>query len=312
MVLHEHLQQFAGKPVVDWSEDAGLKDAANPIARLSLSYDEYDTNAKWLDLFAAFLEEPDVSQVTGIVVGVWDFESSETSQSIVEALVSARDRLPNLRALFLGDILSEENEMSWIQQSDLSPLFDAYSELEHLGVRGGSGLNLGSPRHEKLQSLRVETGGMDAGIVQGLNRAQLPNLEHLELWLGTSDYGATVAIEDLQPILGGELFPRLRYLGLRNCEMADEVARAVASAPIVERIQTLDLSLGSLSDEGAQALAQSPSIARLEKLDIHYHYCSDAAVEALRSAINGELDATDAQKPDGYDGESYRYVAVGE
>jgi len=153
---------------------------------------------------------------------------------------------------------------------------------------------------------------MDASIVQGLGRADLPNLEHLELWLGTADYGATVSIDDLQPILGGALFPRLRYLGLRNCEIADEVARAVANAPVVEKIKVLDLSLGILTDEGAQVLAQSTSIEKLEKLDIHFHYCSDEAVKNLRQAISGELDASDAQQPEEDDGEVYRYVAVGE
>ena len=312
MSLSEHLQEYWGKPVVDWSEAAGLQDAANSVARLSLSYDEYDKKEKWLDKFAAFLEEDRVSEVTGIVVGVWDFESSETSDAIVEALVSARDKLPNLRALFIGDILSEENEMSWIQQSDLSVLFDAYPGLEHLGVRGGNDLTLGSPRHENLKSLIVETGGMNASIVQGLSRAQLPNLEHLELWLGTEEYGATVSLDDLQPILSGALFPKLRYLGLRNCEIADEVARAVANAPVVEKIKVLDLSLGILTDEGAQVLAQSTSIEKLEKLDIHFHYCSDEAVKNLRQAISGELDASDAQQPEEDDGEVYRYVAVGE
>ena len=39
----------------------------------------------------------------------------------MEALVSARDKLPNARAIFLGDI-TMEGEISWIEQTDVSPV----------------------------------------------------------------------------------------------------------------------------------------------------------------------------------------------
>jgi hypothetical protein len=162
--------------------------------------------------------------------------------------------MPALRALFLGDIIVEENEISWIVQSDVSPLLDAFPALEELRVRGGQGLTLGAPRHARLRSLAIETGGLDAGLVRSLAAADLPELEHLELWLGTTDYGGTVTVADLEPILSGRLFPKLRYLGLRDSEIADEVAAALASAPILERVRVLDLSLGTLGDAGAAAV----------------------------------------------------------
>ena len=42
------------------------------------------------------------------------------------------DRLPALEALFLGDITFEQQEISWIQQSDISPLFLAFPRLRVL------------------------------------------------------------------------------------------------------------------------------------------------------------------------------------
>jgi hypothetical protein len=48
--------------------------------------------------------------------------------------------LTNLRAIFLGDITYEENEISWIEQSDVSPLLRAYPALEVSRVRGGNSL----------------------------------------------------------------------------------------------------------------------------------------------------------------------------
>lgn len=312
-MIQEHLQEFGGKTVVDWEPGTALPDAAGTLARISLDYDDYESTKKWLDKFAAFLDDDSASQIAGLVVGPWDYEMSVDSSPIVAALVESRDRLPNLTTLFIGDILSEENEISWIQQGDVSPLFAAFPNLEHFGVRGGDGLSIGSPQHEHLKSLVIQTGGLDAGIVHALTTAHLPQLEHLELWLGTDDYGGTTTVQDLEPILSGRLFPKLRSLGLCDSDIADQVAQAVALAPVLERIRVLDLSLGTLGDEGAQALLSSPLVAKLEKLDIHYHFCSDETVEQLKAALpNVEVDASDSQKPDLHGGESYRYVAVGE
>ena len=147
--------------------------------------------------------------------------------------------------------------------------------------------------------------------MRGLARADLPELEHLEIYLGTDDYGANVTPEDLQPILDGQVFPKLKYLGLRNSHIADEVAKAVADAPILNRIDVLDLSLGILGDEGAQALLESPLMANLSLLDLHWHYLTDAMQAKLKS-LPCEVDVSEAQSGDEWDGEVYRYVAVSE
>ena len=58
----------------------------------------------------------------------------------MEALINARGRLTGLRGLFLGDIPYEDCEISWINQTDLTPLFAAFPRLEHFRSRGGEGL----------------------------------------------------------------------------------------------------------------------------------------------------------------------------
>ena len=244
---------------------------------------------------------------------MWEEAYSEPADAerIVAALVAARDRLPNLRRLFLGDIVQEECEISWIHQTDVSPILAAYPVLECLRVRGGEGLVLGTPRHDELRALIIESGGLPAEVVRSIIAGHLPRLEHLELWLGDSGYGATTTVDDLGPILDGSRFPALQYLGLRDSEMADELAVALARAPIVERIRVLDLSLGNLSDEGAKALLQSPAVARLQKLDIHHHYVSPELVDAL-AGLGIELDASDPREGDDDDGEITRYIAHAE
>ena len=83
-------------------------------------------------------------------------------------------------------------------------------------------------------------------------------------------------MEDLAPILAGARLPALKHLGLRDAEIADEVAAALAGAPVVARLETLDLSLGTLSDAGAAALLAGQPLTHLRKLDLHHHFLSDA------------------------------------
>jgi hypothetical protein len=313
-MIHEHITNFAGKPVKNWEPQSGIQDPESVCYALRLSYEEESEGGqRWTDKFAAFLADPSSGRVSEIVIGDWGAPSSDmqTSAFVVEALVAARDRLPNLRAIFFGDILSEEREISWIQQSDLSPLFAAYPQLEYFCVRGADGLSLGSLKHDRLKSLIVQSGGLGANVVREVAAAELPELEHLELWLGTDEYGGDATVADLAPILDGGLFPKLKYLGLRDSEIANDIARAVATAPVVERIRVLDLSLGVLTDEGAAALLASPAIARLEKLDVHYHFCSEEMTAKLQS-LGVEVDASERKEPDRYGDEIWRYVAVGE
>jgi hypothetical protein len=304
MGIYQHAEKFIGKPVVEYTTDTGIAYPIEIIYRLSV---EYDSEHSILDLLAHFTEHYNASKVSGLIIGTWDCE--ENSQHVVDFLVNAAQKLPSLSALFLGDITGDENEISWIEQSDLSPLLKAYPQLEYFQVRGNDGLILGDLKHDRLKTLIVETGGLSVERVREVCQAQLPQLEHLELWLGDDNYGGDATAEDLAPILSGKLFPNLKYLGLRDSYIADAIASAVAKAPVLPQIKVLDLSLGNLGDVGAAALLASPFINTLEKLDLHHHYIS----EELRSKfadLGIEVDLSDEQEAD--DDEEYRYIAVSE
>ena len=112
-------------------------------------------------------------------------------------------------------------------------------------------------------------------------------------------------------LLAGTRFPKLKYLGLRDSEMADDIAAVLANAPVLKKVKRLDLSLGTLSDAGARALLGSRAVKKLEMLDVHHHFCSPAVVKQLK-ALGPKVDASDAQKAEEWDGAPQRFVAVGE
>jgi hypothetical protein len=134
----------------------------------------------------------------------------------------------------------------------MTPLFQAYRNLQHFGVRGSNELKIGPVRHSQLKSLVIQCGGLPGGVLRQVLQSELPALEHLELYLGEENYGFDFEVGDLEPLLSGIVFPNLRSLGLRDSEIADEIAAAVAKAPILSRIKMLDLSLGTLSDAGGR------------------------------------------------------------
>jgi hypothetical protein len=310
MTIRENLTEFHGKPVVDFRESGDISDFAACAPRVRCEYEDEKTIA---DYIALMLEQPGSKATEALVIGLW-VENGEavdaTPSEGLELLVSRRDDLPNLKALFIGDIISEENEISWINQGDMSSLWGAFPKLDAFGARGGNGLRLGKINHAALRKLVIESGGLSAPVVREALDANAP-LEHLELWLGSDNYGANTSVEDFRALLDGRLFPNLKYLGLRDCEYTDELAGALAASAILDRIETVDLSLGTLTDRGAQALLDSGRLGGLKALDITHHYLSSEMLQTLRAALPN-LVAGAPENPDNYRGETHYFVAVSE
>ncbi|MGW0432724.1 STM4015 family protein [Micromonospora sp. NPDC003197] len=320
MTISEHVTEFAGLPCFQFEEGGELPDDQSTVAWRVEEWGEDDS--EWEDkpspafqrAFETFLDTVDPAQVTALVIGSWGYAAFNTPP--IEQLCAAASRLTSLRAIFLGDITYEECEISWIRQGDITPLLAAYPELETLWVRGATGmdgeglLRLDPVRHPALRELVIESGGLPGSVVRGVGGCDLPALEVLELWLGTDSYGGDATVDDLVPILAGTRLPELRYLGLRDAQIADEVAAALATAPIVTQLDILNLSLGTLSDEGAAALLAGQPLTQLRRLDLRHHYLGDESAARLTAALPGvEVDLSDRQQPDENGG---RYVAVSE
>ncbi|WP_169806713.1 STM4015 family protein [Microtetraspora malaysiensis] len=291
-----HRETFAGLPVadpdvIDHSRIPDPSDFAWPL---------YDGGAFASEL-RDLLHRVDGSQIRALVV------AGENVRNAPEVLAAHAHRLPRLRSLFLGFVEPEQWEISWIQQGDITPVLEAFPRLERLDVRGGEGLLLRPVRHEHLTVLRFETGGLPGHVVRALSTCELPALEHVELWLGVANYGGDATVADLEGILSGAGLPALRRLGLRDSEIQDDMAAAVATAPVVARLEALSLSMGMLSDTGAEALLDGQPLTHLRHLDLHHHFLSDGMAARIRSALPGvDVDLSEPQPRD------ERYVAVSE
>src|SRR5215213_45352 len=115
MTINEHIAAFAGKRVADWEPGDPIGDPEQIIHRISISWDESEAGGGWVDKFARFLEAPNSNLATGIVVGPWEeMGEQEVASGIIDAIADANTRLPRLNAIFFGDIIVEESEISWI------------------------------------------------------------------------------------------------------------------------------------------------------------------------------------------------------
>ena len=309
-MVHDNLREFYQLPVKDFKTKGDIADFSGVAPRVRCEYDDKDNLADYLSML---LDEPGSEAIGALVLGMW-IEDGEpiqaTPREAIELLVARKDELPNLEALFVGDIISEENEMSWIENDDMSPLWSAFPKLHEFGVRGTNGLRLGKINHPTLKKLVVESGGLPAGVTSEALQASAP-LEHFELWFGIDDYGLTTSIDQFDDLFAGLLFPNLKTLALRNSDLANELAKRIATSTILMRIEHLDLSFGTLTDEGAEALLQSGNVGHLKSLDIHHHYVSKSMCRKLAEATP-KLIADDRLEPEEYDGETYYYVGVSE
>jgi len=178
-----------------------------------------------------------------------------------------------------------------------------------LQVRGGSGLEFSPVEHDNLKYLIVETGGLSREAIAQICQLQLPNLEHLKLWLGSDYYGGDSTVEDLQPILEGNLYPNLKYLGLRNAQYTDEIAEAVGRSRIIHQLKTLDLSMGTLGARGAEFLCSSPAIKNLDTLNVSENYLNDEDIAKLASL---KINLIADNQKDIEEDEEERYCSVAE
>jgi hypothetical protein len=280
-------------------------------------YGASSNNILFEDDFNALVQQSTIDKIEGLYFGYYD-----STEKLVNSLVSSCKKLTGLRAICLGAISEEDRMISEIYHGNISKILVAYEKLEILHIKGRYLRFCNKLHHQSLKSLQIISGGLNREAVSDLSELDLPALKYLEIWLGSSEYGGNSCLADLIPIITGEKFPTLKYLGLKNCEYTDDIALELSKSPFLENLLELDLSMGTLGDEALAVLLTSPMINELDKFDISQNYISDRfiAEELPRYKLKGEI-ITEGQRqiyPD-YDDwgneitdRDYRYCVVSE
>lgn len=303
MTISQETETFFNKPVAAFVPGEALY-ISTTVYRLAL---EYEDTKQMVDLIDEFFAQVDKSQLDAIIIGAWGEPHSEGVDDILAKLIAHASELPNLRALFIGDMTYEECEISWIIQGSYTPLLNAFPNLEALRIRGSTDLIIEPFTHLAMRSFTIECGGLPRKTAEALAASSMPNLIHLELWLGTDEYGFSGDAELYRRVMAALVTPSLQYLGLRDSEIADDLAKMLATQETIVQLKTLDLSLGTIGDIGAEALCKSAYVSRLETLDLSHHYIS-AQWQAALNALPLRVILDDPEEED----DGYRYVAVGE
>ncbi|WP_342414604.1 STM4015 family protein [Paenibacillus sp. FSL R10-2782] len=277
--------------------------------KLVVDYEAYEKGQTMANFIEELAVKPESAEITDLIIGDWGGAYEQSPEDFIPVLVKHKDQFPKLRKLFIGDMEYDECEVSWINQTNLSPLLEAFPALESFYVKGSQDLSLEPLRHSHLQELVIICGGLPASVLQEIRNAELPELRKLELYLGVDQYGFDGGLEDVLPFLNDNLFPKLTYLGLKDSEIQDEIAIAAANATVIGQLEVLDLSQGTLSDKGAEALLASESIKGLKHLDLSYHYMSDEMMRRWKST-GLSVNVEDQQQADEED--DWRYPSLTE
>jgi hypothetical protein len=148
-----NVKTFAERKVKVFDPGIDIKDPMGKAYYLSVK-DWFTDDKDITYYFETFLQQPQADKVEALLFGEWLGCAIDRNSSIViDTLVAAKDILTNLKAVFVGDIPQSKASISWILQSDISLILEAYPNLELLQVRGGEGLQFSQTRHNKLKTL---------------------------------------------------------------------------------------------------------------------------------------------------------------
>lgn len=281
--------------------------------RYTYTYEDYEDNNKTAEtMVEEILADPEFAQVDALEIGNWGNAWEDDCQAIIDGMVEKKEAFVHVQELAIGIMDMEDCEISWIMQGNYSRLWQALPNLKHLTIQGSTDLVLGEIVHEQLESLEIICGGLPMDVVKSVAHAKLPNLRKLVLYLGVDNYGFDGSADDLREVLAEMDFPKLEYLGLLDSEMQDELVQITLDCALMPQLTTLDLSCGTLTDQGGALLLEHVSrFPKLQKLDLHHHFLSDQMMKKL-AALPIEVDLSEKNDPDEYNGELYYYALITE
>ncbi len=282
-----HTTTFANRKVIEVDSFPRIIEPTKTAYALRVSNDwsqkAHQSNITILKKFQSLLKARRANEIEALVFGL----CGHSLYPVVDILVSARDKLKNLKAIFIGDIDNSECDSCSITLNRISQVLVAYPNLEILKIRcceydEPDNLAFEPIYHNKLKALIIESDELHPKVINEICALELPTLEYLELWLGEeTDHFEDLPLKPVMPIVSGQCFPKLKYLGLRHSNDSDYIALALIDSPLIEQLIELDISMGNLKDDGAEFLLSCPAVRQLDTLNISLNYLSNDMVARL-------------------------------
>lgn len=285
--------------------------------RFTYDFEEWDEGGKSAEtLVDDILADPEFGELDEVIIGCWGEAFEDDCQPIIDGIIENKEKFSHIKKLFIGDMDFEDCEVSWIIQGNYSKLWEAMPQLTEFTVKGSTDLELGDIDLPNLKSLEIICGGLPTDVIKSVQNAKLPNLERLVLYIGVEDYGFDGSAEDIQKLLEKSDFPKLKYLGIVDSEIQDELTEVVLNCKYIDKIETLDLSFGTLTDKGGDLIAgKIGDFPNIKKIEIEHHFLSDEGIERLKAAVSAagkEIRIEDQQESEEYEGEIYYYAMLTE
>jgi uncharacterized protein (TIGR02996 family) len=275
------------------------------IYRVRLSHDSYSVESfegQTVDILKQVLAHPSARFATEFAFMSNGDPNEDNLQDLIDAL--AADAPPTTRRIILGDNV---DQISWHHTGNLEKLWKGVPSLRTIEIETGE-FDVGKMDAPSLERAVFITGGLSSACCKNIAKAKIPKIQHLEIYFGSDNYGGDSKVEDIASLLARTDLENLRYLGLKNSEFSDDIARALVDAKILAGLKTLDLSLGTMSDEGARALADAKDkLAHLDVLDLTRNYLTDEGKKLVKGLCAKVI--TNEQE-EGEDDD--RYVAISE
>lgn len=276
------------------------------IYRCRLSKDEYQDETNWegqtVDILEQVFAHPSGRYVVELAFQSNGDPNEDNLQDIIDLI--GKKAPPTVRKITFGDNV---DQISWHHTGSLAKMWKGVPNLKTLEIETGD-FDVGKIVAPNLERAIFITGGLSKSCGKGIATGDMPKIKHLEIYYGTDNYGGDCTVKEVLPLLARTDLTKLEYLGLKNSEFADEIARNLKGAKILKGLKTLDLSLGTLTDEGAQALADAKdSLAHLDVLDLHHNYLTKDGLKLVKGLAK-KVITTEQQEG----GEDDRYVAIAE
>jgi hypothetical protein len=149
----------------------------------------------YLSQFNALLKDPNSEQLQALVFQIQPLERGDQIGFFMasKAICRAKKKLPNLKALFVGENyrLQQEDCRSNLYVHKIDPLLEAFPKLEVLQIYGYLGVyrfKCEGLEHKALKTLIVETSDICIENAKSLCNMKLPNLEYFDLSLGDNSW----------------------------------------------------------------------------------------------------------------------------